>query len=77
MPLPVFEDVRPLQEAFDQPTTTLTRKFKPRDSGVAMPEARPLEPPPSVLRPTAYRTLRPSLNTMQLQHEPSHQTPID
>ena len=77
MPLPVFEDVRPLQEAFDQPTTTLTRKFKPRDSGVAMSEPKPLEPPPSVLRPAAYRTVRPSLNTAHLQSAQSQQTPIE
>lgn len=77
MPLPVFEDVRPLQEAFDQPTTTLTRKFKPRDSGVSMPEPKP-EPPASVLRPPAYRTQRLSLNTAHAaQAEMSQQTPID
>ncbi|EIW72215.1 hypothetical protein TREMEDRAFT_66766 [Tremella mesenterica DSM 1558] len=33
---PIFENVKPLQEAFQSSTATVSRKFKPRDSGVAM-----------------------------------------
>ncbi|WVR09648.1 hypothetical protein IAU60_006721 [Kwoniella sp. DSM 27419] len=54
---PIFEDVKPLQEAFDQPLGTVGRKFKPRDSGVSMGDdnddkARPGVPisPPSVMK---------------------------
>jgi mitosis inhibitor protein kinase SWE1 len=33
---PIFEDVKPLQEVFEQENATVTRKFKPRDSGVVL-----------------------------------------
>ncbi|KAK6909155.1 hypothetical protein I203_103170 [Kwoniella mangroviensis CBS 8507] len=65
---PIFEDVKPLQEAFEQPHNTVSRKFKPRDSGVSMgdeddrPKPKLLIPPPSVMRPTAsVRPRRPAM----------------
>ncbi|WVW86418.1 hypothetical protein I302_108464 [Kwoniella bestiolae CBS 10118] len=64
---PIFEDVKPLQEAFEQPHNTVSRKFKPRDSGVSMgdgdedrPKPKLLVPPPSVMKPTA-RPRRPAM----------------
>lgn len=67
---PIFEDVKPLQEAFESAATAVTRKFKPRDSGVAMgeEETKPSGnankvPPPSVLRPS-YGGRQPKRPTM-------------
>ena len=61
---PIFEDVKPLAEAFEQPAATVSRKFKPRDSGVAMGDedksAKSLVPPPSVMKPSA-RPRRPAM----------------
>lgn len=63
-PPPIFEDVKPLAEAFAPATTTVSRKFKPRDSGVALGDddkpQRNLVPPPSVMRPTHARR-RPAM----------------
>ncbi|WWC91977.1 uncharacterized protein L201_006930 [Kwoniella dendrophila CBS 6074] len=66
---PIFEDVKPLQEAFEQPHNTVSRRFKPRDSGVSMgdadedrPKPKLLIPPPSVMKPTASgRPRRPAM----------------
>ncbi|OCF44504.1 WEE protein kinase [Kwoniella heveanensis CBS 569] len=67
---PIFEDVKPLQEAFEQPNGTVSRKFKPRDSGVSMgdadeerPKPKLLIPPPSVMKPLASscRPRRPAM----------------
>lgn len=63
---PIFEHVKPLAEAFEQPSTTVSRKFKPRDSGVSMgdeekPVQRTLGPPPSVMKPSYGRTRRPAM----------------
>ncbi|KAK8853440.1 hypothetical protein IAR55_004146 [Kwoniella newhampshirensis] len=67
---PIFEDVKPLQEAFEQPIATVSRKFKPRDSGVSMgdadderPKPKVLIPPPSVMKPLASgRPRRPAMS---------------
>ncbi|WWC72255.1 uncharacterized protein I206_106217 [Kwoniella pini CBS 10737] len=68
---PIFEDVKPLQEAFEQSHNTVSRKFKPRDSGVSMgpdideeirPKPKLMMPPPSVMKPTASgRPRRPAM----------------
>lgn len=62
---PIFEDVRPLAEAFETTNSTVSRKFKPRDSGVSMGEEdkpqRKLIPPPSVYRPALGRPRRPPM----------------
>lgn len=72
-----FDNVRPLQEAFEQPTTTLLRKFKPRDSGVALEE--PKQAPPSVLRPSAYKVRRPPMlkRTSSMGDDRPLETPME
>ncbi|WRT69982.1 uncharacterized protein IL334_006975 [Kwoniella shivajii] len=66
---PIFEDVKPLQEVFDQPHNTVSRKFKPRDSGVSMgdadderPKPKLVIPPQSVMKPPpSGRPRRPAM----------------
>ena len=62
---PIFEHVKPLAEAFAPAVTTVSRKFKPRDSGVALGDEekpqRKLIPPPSVMKPTHARRRPPML----------------
>lgn len=59
---PIFEDVKPLASAFEPQSATVSRKFKPRDSGVGLEdECTKVEsavPPPSVSRPKHLK--RPS-----------------
>ena len=64
---PIYESVKPLAEAFENPNATVSVKFKPRDSGIGvddddLPSAKPI-PPPSVMRPSAgmARPRRPAL----------------
>ncbi|KAK4684784.1 mitosis inhibitor protein kinase SWE1, partial [Tremellales sp. Uapishka_1] len=47
---PIFEHVKPLQEAFQTSSAALGRKFKPRDSGVSMGEEEDI-PSASLLKP--------------------------
>jgi mitosis inhibitor protein kinase SWE1 len=88
---PIFEDVKPLQEVFDQDHTTVTRKFKPRDSGVAMNDdenegvdesklfPQPRQIPMSSLKPMMNRPKRPAMlkRTSSMGDErPPCETPI-
>jgi mitosis inhibitor protein kinase SWE1 len=79
---PIFEDVKPLQEAFEQPSTAL-RKFKPRDSGVSVgngEDDRLKIPPMSVLRPSAAsRPRRPPMlkRTSSMGDERERDRPLE
>lgn len=88
---PIFEDVKPLQEVFDQDHTTVTRKFKPRDSGVAMNDdenegvdesklfPQPRQLPMAGLKPMMNRPKRPAMlkRTSSMGDErPPCETPI-
>ena len=75
---PIFEDVRPLQEAFAPANSTVSRRFKPRDSGVSMgeDESKPSIriPPPSNLK-LSVRPRRPAMlkRTSSMGDEPHGQ----
>lgn len=75
---PVFEDVKPLQEAFEPAHGTVSRRFKPRDSGVSMgeDEVKPTIkiPPPSTMKLTV-RPKRPAMlkRTSSMGDEPHGQ----
>ncbi|ORX40486.1 kinase-like domain-containing protein [Kockovaella imperatae] len=59
---PIFEDVKPLAEAFENSAGTLLRKFKPRDSGVAMDDPSPLlRVAPPAKPPPLTRPKRPAM----------------
>lgn len=72
---PIFEDVKPLQEAFTSAAGTVSRRFKPRDSGVSMgeEEVKPIIkiPPPSAMK-LSIRPRRPAMlkRTSSMGDEP-------
>lgn len=80
---PIFEDVKPLQEAFTQANGTVSRRFKPRDSGVSMgdEESKPIIkiPPPSTLkinvRPRRPALLKRTSSMGDEPHAPDCETP--
>ncbi|ODN77503.1 hypothetical protein L202_04674 [Cryptococcus amylolentus CBS 6039] len=81
---PIFEGVKPLQEVF-QEEKTVSRKFKPRDSGVSMgsveeelpSQPRSLIPPPSVMKLAPSRLRRPAMlkRTSSMGDEKAVETP--
>jgi mitosis inhibitor protein kinase SWE1 len=84
---PIFEDVKPLAEAFITTQHTVSRKFKPRDSGVSMgnPEEEkvPLPTtricPPSVMKVNPNRPRRPAMlkRTSSMGDERNTSTAMD
>lgn len=56
---PIFEDIKPLDHVYmPEPSTTVERKYKPRDSASSLDvdynAPQGLQPPPSVMRPSTY-----------------------
>ncbi|WVO17133.1 hypothetical protein L204_104823 [Cryptococcus depauperatus] len=81
---PIFENVKPLQEAFEQENEkTVSRKFKPRDSGVSMGDDESLSrprvffPPSSVRKPNLRQARRPAMlkRTSSMGDERDVETP--
>ena len=71
---PIFEDVKPLQEAFESAGGVVSRRFKPRDSGVAMgeEESKPSKAPPPSSMKLSIIPRRPAMlkRTSSLGDEP-------